>query len=350
MSLPDVSVTRMAGFPPALRALLDAELAAGNAIAEVGASFPAPPAGAYVKLTRPITTRPRVKTAEIDFYDRNSSIYSGEWTDAKRFFFILEPPHPPEPEVDMDAVRDARRAAAIAADRHHLTESPRVAPRAVPEKRPVDGPTHARTLSVVERFENGMEMDYEKWHDGTGYDLSILKEASPADIVDIERLLLSRGTNDWRDVEALAALNTIKAKKALKGALTKGTPEVRTAVLRHAPELASATRKISVLVKGLRTAEFYGGLTQTLDQVVDFHPPAIVAELFRGALERKGEIAVHFAAMLMFIHGKAPEPFDWDQRPFFLRFHTETRKERETVFRELCAKVGVKAEKFLKRR
>src|SRR5262249_33247684 len=40
-------------------------------------------------------------------YDRNSSIYSGEFTDAKRFYFVLEPPDPPPPEPNMDAIREA---------------------------------------------------------------------------------------------------------------------------------------------------------------------------------------------------------------------------------------------------
>jgi hypothetical protein len=52
--------------------------------------------------------------------------------------------------------------------------------------------------------------------------------------------------------------------------------------------------------------------------------------------------------MLTFLHGKADEPFDWEQRPFFLRFHTEVRSEREAVFHELCERIGVDAGKYLK--
>ena len=84
-----------------------------------------------------------------------------------------------------------------------------------------------------------------------------------------------------------------------------------------------------------------------LDQVAKFHPPEIVADLLRGALERKSEVAIHFAALLMFIHGKAREPFDWAQRLFFLRFETRTHAEREAVFRELCEKIGVTPEIYL---
>lgn len=94
-------------FPPVLRDLLAAELAAGNTIVEIGHSFPAPPAGAYVKLANRISTRVRESGDGIDFYERNHSGHSGEITDAKRFFFILEPPNPPPPEPDMDAIRAA---------------------------------------------------------------------------------------------------------------------------------------------------------------------------------------------------------------------------------------------------
>ena len=92
-------------MPAALRKLLEAELVAGNEVVEVAHCFPAPPAGAYFKLANKVSTRPRASGDGVAFYDRNNSSYSGEFTDAKRFFFILEPPHPPAPEPDMDAIR-----------------------------------------------------------------------------------------------------------------------------------------------------------------------------------------------------------------------------------------------------
>ena len=52
----------------------------------------------------------------------------------------------------------------------------------------------------------------------------------------------------------------------------------------------------------------------------------------------------------MFLHGKAESSFDWDQRLFFLRFRTDVRAEREAVFRELCGKIGVGPDPYLRRR
>jgi len=81
------------------------------------------------------------------------------------------------------------------------------------------------------------------------------------------------------------------------------------------------------------------GLSQVLDQVAVFHPPPVVDALFRGVIERHGATAMHFAAMLLFIHGQATTSFDWDQRPFLLQFHTEDTVERATAFGALRAKI-----------
>lgn len=200
----------------------------------------------------------------------------------------------------------------------------------------------------LERFRRSMVIDYEKWHDGIGYDLDALRAASPAERAAIESLLLGHGVADWRDVEALAALDTPQARAALQAAKKSSDSRVRAAVLDYAPGLLTDAERTAALVRLLETAEFFDGLTQALDQVEEFHPPEVVDALFRGALHRKGEVAVHFAAMLTFLHGKAGEAFDWEQRPFFLRFNTPDRAGRETVFRELCARIGADAGRYLR--
>lgn len=73
----------------------------------------------------------------------------------------------------------------------------------------------------------------------------------------------------------------------------------------------------------------------------------MVDALFHAALRDEGEAAVHAAARLAFIHGKAKEPFDWELRPLFLRFNTQDRAEREVCFRELCTLCGVDPEPYL---
>ena len=311
---------RLAEFPPELRALIDAELAAGNEIVEIWSTFPASPAGDCVRLARRVTTRPRASGDGLSFYDRNTSIYSGEFTDARRFYFVVEPPNPPPPEPDRNAIRAEIRAR-----------------QGVPEPPPPPPPLG----SAVNRFARSMEIDYEKWHDGIGYDLEILRAASPEDRAEIERLLLARGAKDWRDVEALAALGSPAAHAALRKALRSRDHLVRTAVHEYAPELASDAERVASLVHALERADFYEGLTQALRQVEHFHPPEVVQALLRGLRDRSGEVAVHFAAMLSYLHGKADSAFDMAQRPFFLRFATPDPAARAQAIHELCARIGV---------
>jgi len=343
MTLSAATLKEMDALPPVLRTLLDAELAAGNSIEEIGHRSPAPPVGAFFKLTKPLLSRPRASGGGIEYYDRNNSLYSGEITDTKRFFFLLEPPAPTPAEPSMDDIRAAHTP------RHPILDD-QARPRAL-EKTPLPpaAPPAAESVcddTLVGRFRRSMIMDYDKWHDGTGYDLALIKAASPTERAEIEKILIARDARDWRDIEALAALDSAAARKALQDALNSPKPEIRVAVMDYAAALVSESARIRTLVSALRDADFYGGLTAALTQVETFHPPAIVEELFHGALKRDGGIGVHFAAMLMFIHGKAGSAFDWEQRPFFLRFNTALRDERETVFLELCEKIGAAAEPF----
>ena len=94
-------------FPSALRELVQAELAAGNAIEEIGHSFPAPAIGAYIKLARVLVTRQPVSGQGLDFRARNSATSSGEFTDSERHFFVLLPPVPDPEMPSMDAIRKA---------------------------------------------------------------------------------------------------------------------------------------------------------------------------------------------------------------------------------------------------
>ena len=332
MGIPKEFLAEAEMLPLPLRKLLEDEIAVGNEIVEVGHSFPAPPVGAYFKLARSVSTRSHESDSNLNFYDRNTTYYSGEFTDAKRFFFILEPPHKQPPPPNMDAIRNAH--------------SP-VVQRAKPLKRYVHSEKDADVPnSPLDRFRKSMTIDYEKWHDGIGYDLDALNEATPEERDAITNMLISRDL-DWRDVEALASLDTPRAREVLLAAASGGSSAVQMAVLSYAPELVDEDERTRLIVSALRSADIYGGLSQALDEVETHHPPEVVDELLRGLLKREGGVAVHFAAMLFFIYGKADAPFDWEQRPFFLRFNTDVVADRRRVFRELCKVIGVNPMKYL---
>ena len=368
MSIPAEFEKQFAKFPECLRTLVEAELADGNSILEICGGFPAAPCGDCLKLAKQVAACRRESVGGVKFYERNNSDYFGEFTTENRHFFVLEPPNPLEPEPDMDAIREAMNVRQCAADAD-IYAAQRAALDAVvrtgqerADYDPSEGrtgrvPKHSQPPSVrksagpsgtVARFAASMEGSMESWREGTGYDLALLKSATPEELASIEELLLSRPVDDWRDVEALAALDSPRARVALRKALKSSNHRVATAVAEYAPQLVSDAERTKVLVAALEGAEIYGGLTQALTDVEGYHPPEIVDALFRGLLKPNCENPVHFAAMLMFIHGKADSSFDWTHRPLFLRFKTEDRAERESVFRELCEKIGVEPELHIK--
>jgi hypothetical protein len=315
-------------LPEALRSLLEAELAAGNEIAEVGHSYPAPPIGAYIKLAKPVSTRSDDAKDELTFREHNSSLYSGEYTDSNRRFFILTPPKP--------AFKTTRR-----------TSSPKL-PKTNSEKpNRITDSDQSRSVSPLQRFEKSMEMNYEKWHDGIGYDIDAIKLASPTERKAIEQMLLHHSPRDWRDIEALAEIGTKSAQKTIKNAIKDSDPDVRVAVTRFAPNLVTNRERSQSLIKALKNAQVFGGLSQVLDDIEEYHPTEVKEALITGLLSREGDVAVLFAAMLFYVYGKAKEPFDMKQRPFFLRFNTENREERMQAFRELCKQLNINPEKYL---
>lgn len=94
-------------FPAGLRALVEAELAAGNAVIEVGHSFPAPPVGAFVMMARPVSSDAPA-AAGLSYTPRNASLYAGWFTDGDKRFFVVNPPAAEPPTMpDMDAIRAA---------------------------------------------------------------------------------------------------------------------------------------------------------------------------------------------------------------------------------------------------
>ncbi len=309
MQQPPLSEEQLAdvqALPPVLRALLDAELAAGNRIIEVGHSFPAPPIGAYLTLARPVSTRPRASGDGLDFRERRSAACCGEFTDAGRRYFLLETPLAPPETPDMDTMRAGLDA---------------TSPRA--------------------RFTASLAIDYERWHEGTSYDLDALDAMSPDDRAHAELQVASLG--DWRDVEALAHLDTPRGRQQLAAAARDGSIVIRMAVLRFAPTLVDDPTRTDSLVRAIGEMAPFAGLTETLDQAEAFHPPAIEQALLRAARYGGGDVAYHAAASLLALHGIITSRLDWAHRPLLLQLNTDVDADRARAWRAVCQLLDIDA-------
>jgi hypothetical protein len=217
-----------------------------------------------------------------------------------------------------------------------------------PNKAPEEG--KPSSLTPLQRFEASMQIGFEEWHDGIGYDIEAIRIASQAEREAIEQTLINHSPRDWRDIEALAEINTKCARETIKEAIKDTNPVVRVAVTRFAPDLVTDNERTKSITDALQTTEIFGGLSQVLLEVERYHPKEVKEALIKGLLKRKGDVAVHFVAMLFNLYGEAKEPFDWKQRPFFLRFNTEDKKERVELFREVCQKLKINPEKYLPRK
>lgn len=204
--------------------------------------------------------------------------------------------------------------------------------------------------AAFERFMASTNIDYGTWHDGEGYDLDALGELQGQERAEVQRWLLGRAGNDWRDLDALLALGSDTARAAVVEQLRHGKLEQRL----NAAHRLSADEPLrgdveAVVIDGLEQQRPFEGLTPALDVATELRTPAMVAALFRACLRDEGEAAVHAAARLAFIHGKAADEFDWDLRPLFLRFNSQDHAQRQAAFRDLCQLCGVDPEPYLRR-
>ena len=190
------------------------------------------------------------------------------------------------------------------------------------------------------RFIKSTAIDYEKWHDGEGYDLTALDEMDPAELDRVLDQMLGRAI-EWREIEVLEKLASPRAWKVIEETFEAGAVDTRLAAavaLVRARKLAvPLDAVVAQAILQLETIE--EGLTRAL-LLAEQYPTEAVKRALLQASGRKTEIAMHCGALLCYLCGKAKEAFDWDLRPLFLRLapgNDET--DRKAAYRELCALV-----------
>jgi hypothetical protein len=111
MTIPREFEKSVSRLPPGVRAVLEAELAAGNTIAHAGGGFPAPPAGECVKLAQPFKVATKKGFAvpagvQVRLQPNHSLVTAEFGDDDKGWFWVIDtappyeerelPPMPPQ--------------------------------------------------------------------------------------------------------------------------------------------------------------------------------------------------------------------------------------------------------------
>jgi hypothetical protein len=348
MLLADKLALQLPKLPPAMKALVDRQLAAGNAFIDVEIGR-GPEAGRVALVMnhpfRDALSTPPDGLLYREFNERDPMLFEYYTTDEawslltakfKPMVFekLVGPPAPPEPKNQTDEYVDEVPVA-----------KPRAAEVRASSSREPSRPDYAPTEASL-RFIASMTMTYDKWHDGEGYDLDALDQIPPERVAPIMAMLIDHSPRDWRDIQALARIDLPDARAAVVAALNDPDPKVRREAMHHAADEVDPAERERLLLNALKSDDIYGGLSQAIDEAEEFHPPAVVDLLLRGTLNRRGQTAILFAGLLYYIHGKSDEAFDWNHRPFFLKFDTSDREERKAVFKELCDTIGVDGAHF----
>lgn len=198
---------------------------------------------------------------------------------------------------------------------------------------------------AYQRFVSSIDnLSVEDWREGEGYDLDALVEIRKKERPLAIRLLSERLDNhgDWRDVEALAAIDLPEAREQLRKATQHTNYQVKLRAAEELEGLGEDANMEDQIIAALRGSEIYSGLTQALELAEEHPTERIKDTLLDVALNGSDEGSrVNCAGLALYLGGKASEAFDWDYRPLFLKFGEEDRSTRLEAYREMCGLLGI---------
>jgi hypothetical protein len=193
---------------------------------------------------------------------------------------------------------------------------------------------------ALERFLASMVLDYDKWHDGEPYDLDALREIYPTErapvLAILEEHLASSGA-DWRDVQAVAALDTAEAAALLARCAKHPNSEIRV----HAAPFLAGRGGYDVpereLLRILGDPQTDAPIEATMRLATTYPSERVKHALLECAVHGAQHLRPHAAALALYLAGVADTEFDWKHRPLFLRFGVDNEDVRAEALRELRA-------------
>lgn len=208
--------------------------------------------------------------------------------------------------------------------------------------------------SAYDRFIHSMQINYEKWHDGIGYDLDALRSLEPREKRQILQLLKTR--DDWRDVEAIAVIQetppaddetlAAKAGEALDALTHTKSGEARMTALAHLHDSGQLNDKSleTRLLEELKIVDIYDGLSRCF-ALLDLVPTNQIKRRLLWCMLNRTEIGTLMAGKLWQMCGKSTEELDWSQRPMLLKFGKGVHAwEAHQAAQQFCAAVGMAME------
>ncbi len=199
---------------------------------------------------------------------------------------------------------------------------------------------HSKTYQL---FLDSMVMDFDKWHDGIGYDLEKLELLEPDELATIEQLLINKlkQDGDWRDLEALNALETPSSDQAVDQARFHNNSKLQNYALRIILDKLDSKDMTETLKTELEDQVVQAVLLGDYEMAERMPTLRVKKALLESTRNTNSETRVSAAAFLLYLCGQAPEPFDWSQRPFFLQFAQKDPKMLHFAWEHLRKRTGL---------
>lgn len=195
---------------------------------------------------------------------------------------------------------------------------------------------------ALNRFRASMAMDFDKWKDGTPYDLDALDAMSPSGRSQIATEIMSRGQLDWRDVETLRRIGTHEAMARIDRAAKSQSDHGGAAALQAIADRGWSDELEKQFLATLDEARLMETSLDRLFAVAEVHAtPGVQAKLWELATESPNGVRYAFGAFLLYLHGHADEWYGLDDkaRPHLLAL-SESGETREAALNWLRAKLA----------
>ena len=195
------------------------------------------------------------------------------------------------------------------------------------------------------RFKQSTVLDYDKWKEGTPYDLAALKDVTPEERDLIVDELCAIASLDWRDVEALRALGTEKAIKRVGKAAEKQTDGAGIEAFMDDIAAHGWTEDIETrFIEKLERAASMTGALDRLYEIAEAHPtPAVLEQLMRNArISSDNTVRYSMGGFLLELTGHIDTRYTFDPniRPHLLDLNSDDYKTYKAAVAWLEDKVA----------
>jgi hypothetical protein len=181
------------------------------------------------------------------------------------------------------------------------------------------------------RFKASMMLDYDAWKEGEPYDIAALAEVTPDERDQLTEVIAAKGKLDWRDVEALRALDTPRARARIKTAARLQTDGGGAEALGDEVAAGWSPSTEKRFLAKLGKAQLMDSSLDRLLEIAEAHPTdAVRKRLWKLATTGDRDTRYTYGAFLLYLNGHAGDWYGWNtkHRPHLLDItHEEGAKQ-----------------------